>query len=256
MDVWREHIKPTIKSPIFWQRLSPTLLILAVVFIVRDATAASALAAGEIFRALAALAWPALFLAAGWYYRRELRILMARVKKASATGVELSEVVSAQATLQPIAEALKDVEPDSAVDILVSQMASNIRQVLDRIEPDNHARRETRLIAELSRGNITLFFLRTHLTIFLSQMEALERALQIGRRIDLMPFYNTHEHRYELERSRDREPITAYNFDSWCSYLINRRLMTVSDQYGEITDEGAKFVRYITQQNLPRLYSF
>lgn len=256
MNVWRERIKPALKSPVFWKNLALPLTVLATALIVRDATAASALAAGEILRALAALAWPALFLAAGWYYRREVRVLISRLKKASATSVELSDVVSAQATLQPIAEALKDVDPNAARDSLMSVVAVRIRQALDSLEPDNHERRETRLTVDLAGSHVTLHFLRTHLTIFLSQMEALERSRQINGKIALLPFYQSHEVRYESAKSRKPEIAPLISFESWRTFLVTHRLMSVGDVFGEITDEGAKFVDYISSQNFPRIYSF
>jgi hypothetical protein len=207
-------------------------------------------------RGLGAVLWPMVVAGALLAYRVELRGLVSRVRKVSATGAEFAEAsIAAQITAMPVDQALKEVTPGEKHPSYIQARVASLRVELNSREPEDQWRREYLLLVRLAGAQQGRDWYSVWLNIFASQLEALGAMAGSEAPIDLSPYYDRHVERREAALTLEQTPqLPVATFEIWAAFLGRMRLATVTGRNGSITEEGRGLLEFAATLNLPRFH--
>jgi hypothetical protein len=177
-------------------------------------------------------------------FHRPLVRLLDRTRKITRSGIE------ADAPQQ-----LLEVGPSAGEELqrlfdnaLLVQRENFIRAELERLTFREATERERFLVRLLAASAIAQQFERAYLSIWGSQLGALQALNSLGvAGADvalLRPWY-------EQSAARDPQAGFAYTFDQWVGFLESHQLVLKREGHVQISLEGREFLKYILHQGYP-----
>jgi hypothetical protein len=248
--LWQEKIRPVLASPSFWYWQSGILLAIAVALIVRNATAASASAAAEIFRGAASLAWPGMILSCAIYFGREIRSLAPRISEVGVSGVKIAPLgpdkaeqqkIEAERAVDAASIQLKDIPGLSRTEA-IAELEKRLHALLTAVSAEERVDRLVRLLAE---SRLEAEFERIYRVIYGSQIAGL-RILNMERRVSI----EDARKRFEPIAAAYPEAYRDYGFDGWLGFLINTGLVERKGDMLELSPLGRDFLLFLTARGM------
>jgi hypothetical protein len=191
-----------------------------------------------VFDLLKGIAWPFAIVAIAFYFRDDLRKLLPRITKASASGFEFNLLPQQPDTNADIESKLISQTTNETIDSLASKLEVDIASYPSE-------KRLPVLIRDLAYWRSVAFFENTFSLIWGSQiaaLESLEQQNRIGRADAISRFEN------EVKPIFDAHKLPI-DFDKWSSFLLKRNLaMPVGDAF-VITGRGKDFLSYVRSQS-------
>ncbi len=125
---------------------------------------------------------------------------------------------------------------------LMTETEDRVRKSAEAHPPGTD--RENFFVRTLAVGLWEYFFEVTWLTIFRSQIRAMEKLNSGPRKIDEVRKY------YDEAAITNPQHYSNYSFDAWLKYLFGRELILQNAETIAITERGREFLKYLVQRGL------
>ncbi len=193
-----------------------------------------------------------------WGFRAEVRNLLRRLRRVSKGAAEFEDIrPAAQLTAMPIEQALREAAPsDRAPPSIIVARVEALRHELETLHTDSDERRITLLLLRLAEEKQVSDMQFIWLTIFGSQLDALEAMAARKAKLDLNPYYSVHIDRYAVFAANKESPAPALNFDTWAAFLLNTGIAGLTEGQGQITEKGLALLALSNQRNFPKFQLF
>jgi hypothetical protein len=176
----------------------------------------------DILQFINGLAWPALFLIAGIYYRKEISAAFNRIKELGPGGIKLDGAPATQSVVPPANQA-RDIIADIKQFVSADQLDPGVAQLRSELEKRAGQDKDQKieiLLHALASTNVQLVHERNYNQIFGSQIVALNQMNQIGGSDEqaLKDIYNNAVARWP-------ESYKHFTFEDWKAFLLKSGLV-------------------------------
>lgn len=220
----------------------------------------------DLILALAALAWPTGLIAAGIYFRHDIRKILRggwKLKTPSGHEVIFGEgQFTSVSTIPPpgVADTIKRLDMEgraTPTHSAIEQRTNTLRSQLKSFKrSEDITEFENLLLVHLADAQLYGGSLRIYIQIFRSQLDALRRMAETRSKVDLVPFHKIHEERVVAATQGWQNPAPPLDFTRWSSFLKETDLCSIDGEYGSITMIGDAFLHYITVAQLPEKWNY
>jgi hypothetical protein len=192
-----------------------------------------------IVELLRSLAWPAVVLMLGFYFRKDLRTILPRLTKAGPTGLEFSQLQNIESNWSG---KLKDL-PGLTRTKKMEEIEVSIHKDLQHFDPSS---RVDLLVRHLAQARLERVFERVNGAIYGSQV-ALLNALAI--KSEPSPL---NEAVTWFEEIKEKNPAAYLHttFERWVGFLTSFDLVRIEQATISITETGRDFLAFLKANQL------
>lgn len=193
------------------------------------------------FDLIKGIAWPLAILLIALIFKRDLKNILPRIRKAGPAGIELDSLEQQQRAPVPKEDRHTGLGPVSPI---VELKEEAIRKDLELYKPEA---REPALIRNLALFQFWASFENAYGIIFGSQIRALRQWNSVGR-------VNLHDARSFFEREAKAAFPEAYkdaSFESWAEFLRARGFISFEGDEEVVTDLGREFLKFLSDRGYP-----
>jgi hypothetical protein len=195
---------------------------------------------------VAEISWPLVVLLAIFYFGKEIKNSIPRLKKIGPQGAEWADSQSKNAALsegggddfaKKIEQAFEESQKNREKTRLISEFELSVKKEIEDFDPE---KKIVYLIEKLAISRIVSIFERIFADIFGSQLEALYK-LEIHKEVrksDAIKYFK------EVVVPRFPDAYKSISFDDWIAYLKNQGLLNIEGENISITPAGSDFLLF------------
>lgn len=180
------------------------------------------------------LAWPIVALVVTFIFKKDLRTLFDRLRKASLSAVEFEHRIQTSGGANEPAAITQQFSNVPAVDALARELDQNLKLVED-------SKQKPLLLMMLAEARYLAIFERIYATIFGSQISGLRALIESGGTVNVQEAQNF----FDGIREKYPEVHGTRTLNDWLQYLAINKLIDLHGDEVRITEIGKMFVNYL-----------
>lgn len=200
----------------------------------------------ELFVDLAkGLAWPVAISIALLIFRKDIRALIPRISKVSATGFELANTEQLENTPNMLDKntAISETPLETLVNPIAAELEEKNRKDLEALGPKNPTERESILLRALTIQQMMKSFGIAYSGVFGSQIRAL-------RELNSRNISHLEAEAMFAELKKENPALEKFSLQMYMNYLLHWKFVSLTEGYYSITETGRDFLRFIVDNGL------
>lgn len=191
------------------------------------------------------IAWPVAVIFVVIWFRKDISALVPRIRKLSASGLELANTSQSENTPNMLDEktAISGRPLDKLVNPVADELEKNNREVLDGLGLKTPVERENILLRALAIQQMMKSFGIAYSGIFGSQIRAL-------RELNSRKISYSEAKTMFAELKRENPALEKFSLENYMNYLLHWKFVSLADGYYSITETGRDFLRFIVDNGL------